>query len=55
MKVTAQRNQIEIACDGAPLLQARDGTFNSGSIGLRVVDAHAAFSDLQITPLSNLP
>jgi hypothetical protein len=55
MKVTAQRNQIEIACDGAPLLQAHDSTFSSGSIGLRVVDTRAAFSDLQITPLSKLP
>jgi GH43 family beta-xylosidase len=55
MKVTAQRNQIEISCDGARLLQAHDGTFDSGSIGLRVVDTQAAFSELQIAPGTRLP
>jgi GH43 family beta-xylosidase len=55
MKVTARGNEIEIDCNGARLLEARDGTFASGSIGLRVVDTRAAFSELQITPLSELP
>jgi GH43 family beta-xylosidase len=55
LKVTAEQDRIEIACDGTRLLQARDGTFNSGSIGLRVVDTHAAFSDLQIVPLAEQP
>jgi hypothetical protein len=55
MKVTARGNEIEIDCNGARLLQARDGAFTSGSIGLRVVDSRAAFSELQITPLSEVP
>jgi GH43 family beta-xylosidase len=50
MKVTAHDNEIEVACNGERLIQASDDTFASGSIGLRVVDTHAAFSDVQITP-----
>jgi GH43 family beta-xylosidase len=57
IKITARRSQIEIDCDGARLLDARDSTFDSGSIGLRVVDTSAVFSDVQIAPMedSNLP
>jgi len=51
LKITARQNQFEIDFNGDRLLQARDSTFDSGSIGLRVVDTHAAFSDVQITPL----
>jgi hypothetical protein len=51
MKITAHQNQFEIDLNGNRLLQAQDGTFDSGSVGLRVVDTHAAFSDVQITPL----
>ena len=51
MKVTARGNDIEIDCNGERLLQARDRAFDSGSIGLRVVDTDAAFSDLKIVPL----
>jgi hypothetical protein len=50
MKVTARGNEIGIDCNGKRLIQAHDGTFDSGSIGLRVVDTHAAFSDIQIIP-----
>jgi GH43 family beta-xylosidase len=50
MTVIARREEIEIDCDGKQMLRARDNTFNSGSIGLRVMDASAAFSDVQITP-----
>jgi GH43 family beta-xylosidase len=53
MKVTARRNEIEIDCNGQRVLQARDGTFDSGSIGLRVVDMDAAFSDVEITPMAD--
>jgi hypothetical protein len=51
MKITARRNEIEIDCNGERLLQTRDSSFDFGSIGLRVVDTRAGFSDLQITPL----
>jgi GH43 family beta-xylosidase len=55
LKVTARQNEIEIDCDGERVLQARDAAYGSGSIGLRVVDTRASFSDLQITPLSEPP
>lgn len=54
MKIIARRDEIEIDCNGERLLQAHDSAFSSGSIGLRVVDTRAAFSDLQITPLKPL-
>ncbi len=52
LKVIAQGTEFEVDCNGTPLIHARDGTYQSGSIGLRVVDACAGFSDVQIAPRS---
>jgi GH43 family beta-xylosidase len=51
VKITARGGEIEVSCNGVELLHAQDATFDSGSIGLRVVDTNAEFSELQITPL----
>lgn len=52
LRVIARGPDIEVDCDGQRLLHAQGRTYDSGSIGLRVVDAQAGFSDLQITPLA---
>jgi hypothetical protein len=37
-----------VSVDGKEVLQARDATYPRGSVGLRVVDTHACFSDLKV-------
>jgi GH43 family beta-xylosidase len=46
--VSERAGQIQVSLQGKTLIQTNDGTFTSGSIGLRVVDSHAAFADLEI-------
>lgn len=53
LTVTARKNVIEVQCAGQPALRAVDGTFRAGSIGLRVVDTDAGFSNVQVTPVSD--
>lgn len=50
LKITARDSDLEIDCNGERLIQTHDATFNSGSIGLRVVDTSAAFSDVEVIP-----
>jgi hypothetical protein len=38
-----------VSVDGKEVLEARDASYPRGSVGLRVVDTHACFSDLKIT------
>jgi GH43 family beta-xylosidase len=52
-KVIARNNQLEVRCNNEPPLRAQDAAFASGTIGLRVVDAHAAFAGVQIDPLKD--
>ena len=52
MKITAHGDELQVDCNGHRVLEARDGAYDSGTIGLRVVDMHAAFSDVQITPVT---
>lgn len=47
--VRARGDRFAITVDGKPVLEARDSTNSRGSIGLRVVDTHACFSDLKVT------
>jgi hypothetical protein len=51
LSVTASGNQIGITLAGRLVLQTRDDTFSSGSVGVRVADGYAAFASLQIKPL----
>ncbi len=48
LSVTAQGPEIVVSVDGREVIRARDPQFTAGSVGLRVVDTHAAFSDLRI-------
>ncbi|WP_226894657.1 family 43 glycosylhydrolase [Luteolibacter marinus] len=48
--VTAIGPEITVSLDGKTVLTAKDETYPSGSVGLRVVDTHARFSDLKILP-----
>lgn len=50
LTVSAQGDRIRVGVNGKLLLQATDSRFASGSVGLRVVGAHAAFTRLKIAP-----
>lgn len=47
--VRARGDRFQITVDGKEVLQASDSTYPRGSVGLRVVDTHACFSDLKVT------
>jgi GH43 family beta-xylosidase len=49
LTVSAIGPQLRVAVDGELLLEHRDDTYPSGSIGLRVVNTHAVFRSLKIT------
>lgn len=49
LQVTAREQQIEVRLNGAAVLQVADNTWNAGSVGLRVVNTHAVFSQLEVT------
>jgi GH43 family beta-xylosidase len=53
LSVRVTGDQIRVSVPGQVLLETNDATFPSGSIGLRVVDTHAAFSKLEIQPLAD--
>lgn len=47
--VMARGPQITVALEGKTVLEAKDGTYAKGSVGLRVVDTHARFENLEVT------
>ena len=49
LSVQAVGDQFKISLDGKQVLEAKDATWTSGSIGLRVVDTHVRFSDLKVS------
>jgi GH43 family beta-xylosidase len=49
LTVNASGSEFRIFLDGKEVLKATDTTYKSGSIGLRVVDTHARFSDLKVS------
>lgn len=53
LSVTARGDEITASIDGKALIRATDDRGPSGTVGLRVVDAHAAFDDLRVEPLKN--
>ena len=53
LSVRTSGNQIQVSVQGQLILQTNDTTFASGSIGLRVMDTHAAFSQLQVKPVAD--
>src|SRR5690606_29200239 len=46
--VAAAGDRITIMLGGKPVFTTTESTYTSGTLGLRVVNAHARFSDLQI-------
>ena len=48
LSVTAQGPEIVLCLDGREVMRRKDSQHCGGSVGLRVVDTHAAFSDLTI-------
>lgn len=47
--VSARGGDFKITLDGKEVLKVTDGTYKSGSIGVRVVDTHVRFSDLKVS------
>ena len=48
LSVTARGPEIVLCLDGKEVMRKQDSQHSGGSVGLRVVDTHAAFSDLTI-------
>ncbi len=46
--IRAKGGEIVVLLDGEEVITASDATYSSGSVGLRVVDTHARFSDLSV-------
>lgn len=50
LKVTAQADTIRFYVDDALLIEIKDPTYPRGFAGIRVVDTHAQFDNITITP-----
>jgi hypothetical protein len=48
LSVTVRGQEIVVRLDGKDVMRRKDSEHRGGSVGLRVVDTHAAFSDLSI-------
>jgi GH43 family beta-xylosidase len=53
LAVAATGPEIKISLDGKTILTAKDDTYPSGSVGLRVVDTHARFGKLEVGKPTN--
>jgi hypothetical protein len=51
--VAASGPEIKISLDGKTILTAKDTTYPSGSVGLRVVDTHARFGKIEVKAPAN--
>jgi hypothetical protein len=47
--IRARGNTFHLSVDSKEILKASDATYPRGSVGLRVVDTHACFTDLKVT------
>ena len=52
LTIEAQEDRITVWHDGAQKIRHTDNTYDRGSIGLRVVNADASFSQLEVTGIS---
>lgn len=50
LEVIRRDNQIEVRCNGRLALERQDNTYQSGQIGLRVVNSDAVFTELKVRP-----
>lgn len=53
LMVTCRDDQFIVSLDGASMLSVQDATYDRGTVGLRVVNTHAIFSNLECSPLSD--
>lgn len=51
LAVTAQGDSIRVDVDGERKIDTHDDTYSTGHVGLRVVDTHAVFTNLEIDDL----
>lgn len=51
--VAASGTKMSVSLDGKTILTAEDATYSRGSVGLRVVDTHARFRDLNVNAAVN--
>lgn len=49
LKVEADSDLIRVFVDGALVIETRDDSFSNGFVGVRVVDTHAEFDDINVT------
>ncbi|OUW87375.1 MAG: hypothetical protein CBD74_01775 [Saprospirales bacterium TMED214] len=52
LSVTCKGDQFTVSLNGTAMLSVQDATYDRGTIGMRVVNTHAVFSDLECSPLS---
>ena len=52
LRVRAVADQIAVAHNGSTKIRHSDRTYPHGSVGLRVVDTHAGFSELNVTAVN---
>jgi arylsulfatase A-like enzyme/GH43 family beta-xylosidase len=55
LEAIARGDLIKVLLDGEELISAEDDEFSRGTIGLRVVDVEASFSDVSVEPLKPRP
>ena len=46
-----EEDQFTVSLNGTAMLSVQDATYDRGTIGMRVVNTHAVFSDLECSPL----
>jgi hypothetical protein len=51
--VAAMGSRLQVRIRDEVLIDTNDATYLSGSVGLRVVNSHAAFADLHVMPLGH--
>ena len=53
LAVTCKGDQFTVSLNGTAMLSVQDATYDHGTIGMRVVNTHAVFSDLECSALSD--
>ena len=51
LSVTCKDDQFTVSVNGKLMMSVQDGTYDRGTIGMRVVNTHAVFTDLECSPL----
>ncbi len=51
LAVTCKGDQFTVSLNGETIMSVQDATYDRGTIGLRVVNTHAVFTDLKCSPV----